>query len=130
MTMRNFKIVLGFELKEYFKSKGFMITTLLIAILAIVGLSLPRFIDFGLNRGMDGAVSNMFKTEDHSTIKFCIRDTGIGMDQAFIPKIFDTFTQEDSSRNNRYGSNRGLKCPASGLYAREDLILRMRANIL
>ena len=41
---------------------------------------------------------------DHSTVKFCIRDTGIGMDQEFIPKIFDAFTQEDSSRNNKYGS--------------------------
>jgi len=41
---------------------------------------------------------------DHSTIKFCISDTGIGMDQEFIPKIFDAFTQEDSSRNNKYGS--------------------------
>ena len=42
--------------------------------------------------------------EDHSTIKFCISDTGIGMDPEFIPKIFDTFTQEDSSRNSKYGS--------------------------
>ena len=42
--------------------------------------------------------------EDHSTIRFCIRDTGIGMDPEFIPKIFDAFTQEDSSRNNKYGS--------------------------
>ena len=41
---------------------------------------------------------------DHSTIKFCIKDTGIGMDADFIPKIFDAFTQEDSSRNNKYGS--------------------------
>ena len=41
---------------------------------------------------------------DHSTIRFCIKDTGIGMDPAFIPKIFDAFTQEDSSRNNKYGS--------------------------
>ena len=41
---------------------------------------------------------------DHSTLKFCIRDTGIGMDKDFIPKIFDAFTQEDSSRNNKYGS--------------------------
>ena len=41
---------------------------------------------------------------DHSTIKFCIKDTGIGMDKEFIPKIFDAFTQEDSSRNNKYGS--------------------------
>ena len=42
--------------------------------------------------------------EDHSTIQFCVKDTGIGMDQAFIPKIFDTFTQEDSGRSNKYGS--------------------------
>ena len=41
---------------------------------------------------------------DHSTIQFCIKDTGIGMDKEFIPKIFDAFTQEDSSRNNKYGS--------------------------
>ncbi len=42
--------------------------------------------------------------EDQSTIRFTISDTGIGMDEAFIPKVFDTFTQEDSSRNNKYGS--------------------------
>ena len=68
MTMRNFKIVLGFELKEYFKSKGFMITTLVIAILAIVGLSLPRFLDFGLNRGADGAANSMFETDSSKVI--------------------------------------------------------------
>lgn len=33
-----------------------------------------------------------------------IKDTGIGIDPSFIPKIFDSFTQEDSSRNNKYGS--------------------------
>ena len=42
--------------------------------------------------------------EDQSTLCFCIRDTGIGMDQAFLPKIFDTFSQEDDSRKTRYGS--------------------------
>ncbi len=41
---------------------------------------------------------------DLSTLKFVIRDTGIGMDEEFLPRIFDPFTQEDSSRNNRYGS--------------------------
>ena len=41
---------------------------------------------------------------DQSTLKFVIRDTGIGMDRAFIPKIFDSFTQEDSSRSSKYGS--------------------------
>ena len=42
--------------------------------------------------------------DNQSTIKFKISDTGIGMDESFIPKVFDTFTQEDSSRNNKYGS--------------------------
>ena len=41
---------------------------------------------------------------DQSTLCFCIRDTGIGMDQEFLPKIFDVFSQEDGSRKNKYGS--------------------------
>ena len=41
---------------------------------------------------------------DQSTLRFAIKDTGIGMDKAFLPRIFDSFTQEDSSRNNKYGS--------------------------
>jgi CheY-like chemotaxis protein len=41
---------------------------------------------------------------DYSSIRFRIKDTGVGMDKSFIPKIFDTFTQEDSSRNSKYGS--------------------------
>ena len=42
--------------------------------------------------------------EGQSTLKFCIRDTGIGMDREFIPKIFDAFSQADSGRTNKYGS--------------------------
>ena len=42
--------------------------------------------------------------EGQSTLKFCIKDTGIGMDKEYIPKIFDAFSQEDSSRKNKYGS--------------------------
>jgi len=73
MTMRNFKIVLGFELKEYFKSKGFMITTLVIAILAIIGLSIPRFFDLGLNRGAEGADNRMFDTDSSKVIIYDAR---------------------------------------------------------
>ena len=42
--------------------------------------------------------------EDQSTLKFIVKDTGIGMDKSFIPKIFDSFSQEDSSTKNKYGS--------------------------
>ena len=42
--------------------------------------------------------------ENHTTVKFSIRDTGIGISQEYLPHIFDAFSQEDSSRNNKYGS--------------------------
>ncbi|MBQ9708892.1 MAG: response regulator, partial [Firmicutes bacterium] len=41
---------------------------------------------------------------EQSVLRFAVKDTGIGMDPEFIPKIFDSFTQEDSNRNNKYGS--------------------------
>jgi len=41
---------------------------------------------------------------DQSTLRFAIADTGIGMDASFLPKIFDSFTQEDFTRSNKYGS--------------------------
>ena len=42
--------------------------------------------------------------EHQTTLRFVIRDTGIGMDEQFLPHIFDAFTQEDASRKNKYGS--------------------------
>ena len=40
-----------------------------------------------------------------STLRFTIRDTGIGISEDYLPHIFDTFSQEDSSATNRYGSS-------------------------
>ena len=42
--------------------------------------------------------------EEQSTLKFCVKDTGIGMDKEYIPKIIEAFSQEDSSTKNKYGS--------------------------
>lgn len=41
--MKQFLNVLSFELSNYFKNKGYMITTILFSILLIIGLSLPSF---------------------------------------------------------------------------------------
>ena len=41
---------------------------------------------------------------EQSTLKFVISDTGIGIDQGFITKIFEPYTQENSSRSSKYGS--------------------------
>ena len=46
--------------------------------------------------------TNVF--DEQSTLKFVIRDTGIGISEEFLPRIFESFTQEDATRNNKYGS--------------------------
>ena len=42
--------------------------------------------------------------EDKATMRFIMKDTGIGMDKAYLPKIFDAFSQEDANKANKYGS--------------------------
>ena len=42
--------------------------------------------------------------DGRSTLRFIISDTGVGMSQEYLPKLFDAFSQEDSSSTNRYGS--------------------------
>ena len=53
---------------------------------------------------IDLVVERINVFDEQSTLKFVIKDTGIGMDKSFIPKIFESFTQEDGTRNNKYGS--------------------------
>jgi signal transduction histidine kinase/AmiR/NasT family two-component response regulator len=38
-------------------------------------------------------------------LRFTIKDTGIGMDKSFIPRLFDAFAQEDATSTNRYGGS-------------------------
>ena len=58
-----------------------------------------------------------------STLRFTISDTGIGMSKDYLPHIFDSFSQEDSSSTNKYGSS-GL-----GLAITKNIVEMMNGNI-
>ena len=47
---------------------------------------------------------NVSQYGDKSVLRFIMRDTGIGMDESYLPKIFEPFSQENSSASNKYGS--------------------------
>lgn len=72
-----------------------------------VRLSVEPMASFGCNR----------------TLRFIISDTGIGMDQDFLPRLFQVFTQEDSTTTNRYGGT-GL-----GMAITRNLIEMMNGEI-
>lgn len=38
-------------------------------------------------------------------VLFTIRDTGVGIDEEFLPHLFEPFSQEDDSATNRYGGS-------------------------
>ena len=47
---------------------------------------------------------------DNCTLRFVISDNGIGMSEEYLPKLFDAFTQEDTTSANQMGST-GLGMP-------------------
>ncbi|MBQ7617408.1 MAG: response regulator [Desulfovibrio sp.] len=54
---------------------------------------------------VDFQVEKTASFDGKSTLRFTIKDTGVGMSKEFLPKLFETFSQEDSSASNKYGSS-------------------------
>ena len=69
------------------------------------------------------SVERTARLDGQTTLRFVISDTGIGMSREFLPRIFDTFAQEDSSTTNRYGSS-GL-----GLAITKNIVEMMNGTI-
>ena len=72
---------------------------------------------------VDVVVEKIASLNDKSTLRFTIKDTGIGMSKDFLPHIFDAFSQEDGSSTNKYGSS-GL-----GLAITKNIVEMMNGNI-
>ena len=50
-------------------------------------------------------VEKISEDKTQSTLRFCIKDSGIGMDKDFLPRIFDSFSQADNGLRTKYGSS-------------------------
>ena len=60
---------------------------------------------------------------DKATVQFIMKDTGVGMDEDFLPKIFDAFSMENEGMGNRYGSS-GL-----GMAITKNIVDMMKGTI-
>lgn len=65
--MRQFFEVLRFELSNYFRSKSYVITTIIMVIVFIVGLSVPRFMDLS-SFGSDSDEEKMMVLYDEKNV--------------------------------------------------------------
>ena len=72
---------------------------------------------------IDFLVEKVAAFDGKSTIRFIIKDTGIGMSKEFLPKLFETFSQENSEASNKYGSS-GL-----GMAITKNIIEMMNGKI-
>ena len=50
-------------------------------------------------------ISQQDAPDGRAIMCFMVKDTGIGMDPAFLPKLFSPFVQEDATTTNRYGGS-------------------------
>ena len=72
---------------------------------------------------IDFTVEKTANFDGKTTLKFVVKDTGIGIDKNFLPKIFDAFSQEDTGAKSKYGSS-GL-----GLAITKNIVDMMNGKI-
>lgn len=70
-----------------------------------------------------GSVTLSVESVSDNKIKFCVKDTGVGMNQTTVEKIFDAFTQADASIYGKFGGT-GL-----GLSISKELVEIMGGTI-
>ena len=104
-------------LDEYFTGDALRLRQLIINILgnSVKFTDAPGTVTF--------TVEQSDYNEESRMLHFTMRDTGIGMDESFIPKLFEAFSQEDATTTNRYGGS-GL-----GMALTKNMVDLMGGNI-
>ncbi|MBQ7266187.1 MAG: response regulator [Firmicutes bacterium] len=105
------------QVEEYYIGDATKLKQILINILG----NAVKFTPEGGN--VDLQIETVANFEKNSTLRFSVSDTGIGMSSDYLPHIFDSFSQEDSSATNKYGSS-GL-----GLAITKNIVEMMNGNI-
>lgn len=85
---------------------------------------LGNAVKFTESPGSVTLTAEQIETKDETCkMRFVMKDTGIGMDPEYIPKIFETFSQEDESNTSSYGGS-GL-----GMAITKNLVIMMNGEI-
>ena len=74
------------------------------SMVAIMGVMIP-LVYFRFQSRMIDQYTRRAEGVTQQNLHFTIQDTGVGMDESFIPKLFDPFVQEDATTTNRYGGS-------------------------
>ena len=105
------------KVDEYYIGDAMKLKQVLINILG----NAAKFTDKGGTIGFHVEKTN--SAGNVSTLKFTVEDTGIGMEEGYLSRIFEPFSQEDSTNTNRYGGS-GL-----GLAISKNIIAMMNGTI-
>ena len=95
----NYSCHVAGSLDDYYVGDVTKIRQILINILGNAVKFTPKGGNINLN------VEKIAAFDNKSTLVFKISDTGIGISKEFLPKIFDTFTQENATTAFKYGSS-------------------------
>ncbi len=96
----NYECHIGDDVRDYYIGDDMKLRQVMINILGNAVKFTPEGGSVSLN------VETVARYDGKSTLRFTISDTGIGMSEEFLPKLFDAFSQEHSSAadTNLYGS--------------------------
>jgi CheY-like chemotaxis protein len=87
------------HVRDYYFGDNMKLKQVLINILG----NSVKFTEVGGNINL--IVEEIDKDDDTCEMRFTMKDTGIGMDKEFIPKLFEAFSQENASLTSSYGGS-------------------------
>ena len=115
--LQNYSCNIEGQVDDYYIGDNMKLRQILINILGNAVKFTPEGGDISLH------IRRTASFNGRSTLQFTITDNGIGMNEEFLPHIFDTFAQEDATATNKYGSS-GL-----GLAITKNIVEMMNGSI-